>query len=283
MKISGFTIVRNALKYNYPAVEAIKSILPVCDEFIINVGDSQDATLELMQKLQSDFPGKVRIIQNLWDMDESKTVLSRQTNLALKECTGDWAFYLQSDEMVHQDDVPRLKGLMRKYLHDTSVDALRLCWLHFYGSYYRYRIDHGWFQKQDRIIRNNGEIESMMDAWAFRRKDGKPLRTKRTNCLLYHYGWVHPGDIMTQRRLNAELLWGKTVEEEERERDYSYGDLNRFPPYFGSHPSVMKEKVEAHPLSQQDLKDIARRYWWHPMKILKARYKTWKRVKRSIP
>ena len=110
MKISGFTIVRNAVKFNYPVVASISSILPICDEFIVNVGDSEDGTLELIRSIDSP---KIRIIQNQWDMSQGSEVLSQQTNLALKECRGDWAFYLQSDEVIHEDDLNKLKYWMR--------------------------------------------------------------------------------------------------------------------------------------------------------------------------
>lgn len=280
MKISGFSIAWNVEKYDYPFLESIRAILPVCDEFVVNVGKSEDNTLALVKSIRDP---KIRIIETRWNPQDVKDVLSQQTNVALAECKGDWAFYVQADEIIHEHDLPRLKKLMEKHLHDENVDAFRFNWLHFYGSYYRYRIDRGWFQKQDRIIRNNGQIESCIDAWAFRRKDGQPLRSKRTHCLLYHYGWVHPGDIMTARRLMAEKLYdAPRLTDEQKKRAYNYGDLNRFPPYFGSHPSVMKELIDGHELSRQDWADIERRYWWHPMKWLRARYKTFKRVKEAI-
>ena len=279
MKVSGFTIVRNAVKFNYPAVASILSILPICDEFIVNVGASDDNTLDLIKSIASP---KIRILQTTWDFSEGKTVLSRQTNIALKECSGDWAFYLQSDEVIHEKDLLVLRQKMQKYLPDKDVEALRFAWLHFYGSYYRYRIDHGWYQKQDRIIRNNGEIESIGDAYGFERKDRAPLKRKNTGCLLYHYGWVHAGDVMTQRRVNAEQIGFTSLKREERSGEYSYGDLNRFPPYFGSHPTVMKERVAHHALSRNDFKNIQRRYWWHPLRVLKVRYKTGRRVKQRI-
>ena len=279
MKVSGFTIVRNAIKFNYPVLESINSILPVCDEFVINVGDSEDNTLELMQSIRNP---KIRIVQNEWDLSEGKNVLAQQTNLALKECSGDWAFYLQSDEVIHEKDLPGLKAVMEKYLDDESVDALRFQWLHFYGSCYRYRIDKGWFQKQDRIIRNNGQIVSFGDAYGFERKDGKPLRRKNAKCLLYHYGWVHPEDVMTQRRVNAEEIGFTSLEDEEREGDYSYGDLNRFPAYFGSHPMVMKKIINEHGISQKDIRRINKKYWWFPLKWFDIRYKTCRRVKEKI-
>ena len=280
MLVSGFTIVRNAVKFNYPVLESIRSILPICDEFVVNVGDSEDNTLALIRSLNDP---KIRIVQTKWDMSEGNVVLSRQTNIALAECKAPWAFYLQTDEVVHEEDLPVLKKLMERYRDDGNVDALRFKWLHFYGSYYRYRIDSGWYQKQDRIVRNNGTVESFGDAYGFQRKDGKDVRRKNTGCFIYHYGWVQPADVMTQRRVNAEQIGFATItDEKERKQDYSYGDLNRFAPYFGSHPKVMAERLAAHDVSRTDREDIRRRYWWHPMQMLGVRYKTGRRVKYKI-
>ena len=276
MIISGFTIVRNAIKFHYPVVESIKSILPICDEFIVNVGDSDDDTLKLIQSINSP---KIRIIQTTWNMSQGSTVLSEQTNIALKECKGDWAFYLQSDEVVHEADLPRLKTRMQHCLADQNIDALRFKWLHFYGSFWRYRIDYGWYQKQDRIIRNNGQIESFGDAFAFRRKDGQPLRNRPTNCLLYHYGWVNTVANMQDRIRNAQHIG---YQDNNKNVSSGYGDLNRFPAYFGTHPAVMQNVLSQHLLSQQDLNQIRRHFWWHPAFWLHLRYKTFRRVSKAI-
>lgn len=279
MKISGFTIARNCVKFNYPFLESIRSILPICDEFVVNVGDSEDNTLELIESLREP---KIRIIQNKWDFSQGKEVLSYQTNLALKSCRGKWAFYLQGDEVIHEADLARLKSVMQRYENNPAVDALRFRWLHFYGSYYRYRIDHGWYQKQDRIIKNDGTVESFGDAYGFKRKDDAPLRRKNTGCLLYHYGWVQPQELMTQRRVNAETIGFVSLNQNEREQSYSYGNLGRFPVYFGSHPAVMKERIESHALSRQDAGEIQNKYRFHPFRILKVRHKTWQRVKTPL-
>ncbi len=279
MKISGFTIARNAVKFQYPILESIRSVLPLCDEMVVNVGDSEDATLELIQSIGDP---KIKILRNTWDMSLGKEVLSVQTNLALQACQGDWAVYLQSDEVLHEKDLPVLKKCMEKFLFQDDVDALRFRWMHFYGSYHRYRIDRGWYQKQDRIIRNNGQIESFGDAYSFRRKDGQPLRRRNTRCLLYHYGWVHSEEIMAQRNSNAKEIGYASANQADGPEKYSYGDLNRFPAYFGSHPEVMKERIAAHLLSREDGQVIRRKYWWHPMKMLKVRYKTFKRCKTRI-
>lgn len=278
MKVSGFTIARNIRTYHYPVRESICSILPICDEFIVNVGDSQDDTLQMIRSIGSP---KIRIIQNQWDPAMGKEVLSFQTNLALKECSGDWAFYLQLDEVLHEKDLPRIVTIMRENLH-RPVDALRFRWLHFYGSYHRYRIDAGWYQKQDRIIRNNGEVKSVEDAYAFGRADQTPLRRVSTSCFIYHYGWVQPRDVMMQRRYNAERIGFVSLSDPERGREYDFGDLNRFPVYYGSHPAVMVPLVADHEVSRQDWLEIRRRKWWHPFVYLRPRWKTWSRVKHKI-
>lgn len=280
MKISGFTIVRNAIQYRYPVIESINSILPICDEFIVNVGDSKDGTLELIQSIQSP---KIKIVQTIWDMNKGSTVLSEQTNIALGHCTGDWAFYLQTDEVIHESDLPRLVACMKKSFNNPDVDALRFRWLHFYGSHYRYRIDAGWYQKQDRIVRNNGEIRSYGDAFAFERKDGKSLRTTPTGAFIYHYGWVQMPEDMLLRKQNAQAIgYAFASEQKQAPKPHDYGDLNRFPIYFGSHPKVMNHLVEHHPLSQADLKEINRKHWWNPLKVFNVRYKTGRRIKTKI-
>jgi hypothetical protein len=278
MKISGFTIVRNAVKFNYPVAASILSILPICDEFIVNVGDSEDATLDLIRSIASP---KIRIIQNRWDMGRGSAVLSEQTNLALKECTGDWAFYLQSDEVIHEADLGLLRFWMRHYLHRKDVDALRFWWFHFYGSFWRYRIDLGWYQKQDRIIRNNKQIESYGDAFGFRRVDGRPLRVRNTFCYLYHYGWVNSNETMQKRCANASDI-GFLDNTKTGSFAGGYGDLNRFPSYLGTHPAVMKDIVGNHPLSREDFNAILRKTWWNPALWLRLRIKTSRRERERI-
>lgn len=278
MKISGFTIVRNAIKFKYPVLAAIKSILPICDEFIVNVGDSDDGTLQLIQSINDP---KIRIIETQWDLTQGSTVLSEQTNIALKECCGDWAFYVQSDEVIHEVDLPRIKRCMEQNWKDPNIDALRFRWLHFYGSYWRYRIDRGWYQKQDRIIRNNGHIESVGDAFGFARIDGKPLKNALTHCLLYHYGWVNSTEDLRKRAENA-VAMGYADNTKESSFKSGLGDLNRFATYFGTHPIVMQKHIEMHDISTEDRRDIQKKYWWHPALWYRIRYKTGRRMKESI-
>ena len=64
-RISGFTIVRNAIKLDFPVEASIRSILPVCDEVVVNVGRSEDETLDLVRSIGDP---RLRILETEWDM-----------------------------------------------------------------------------------------------------------------------------------------------------------------------------------------------------------------------
>ena len=167
MKVSGFTFVRNVVKYDYPVVESIRSILPIVDEFIVNVGRCDDGTLELIRSIGDP---KIRIVESVWDetLQKDGLIYAQQTNIALAHCTGDWAFYIQADEVVHEDDLPIIQDAMRRHLGNPEVKGLVFRYLHFIADYWS---TNPWFyHKAVRIIRNNGEVESCGDAVGFHLK-----------------------------------------------------------------------------------------------------------------
>lgn len=281
MRVSGFTIVQNAVKYNYPVVEAIKSILPICDEMIVLIGESEDSTLELVESINDP---KIKIFQNRWNFKENRSLeLSKQTNVALSKCTGDWAFYIQSDEAVHENDLPVLKRLMLKHLDDNKIDAIRFKYIHFYGSFYRYRIDGGWYQKEDRIIRNDGNIHSVGDAKGFARIDGEQMKRVASPCYIYHYGWVHDALLMNERRVNTESIWQGEDATGQKSKSFKFQEITKFPIYFGKHPKVMENRVENHRLTVEDLKQIRKQFFWSPFVWIRPRYKTFLRNRKQIP
>src|SRR5690606_13570341 len=103
MKVSGFTFIRNAIRFDYPITEAIISVLPLCDEFVVMVGDSEDNTRNLIERLGSE---KIKIYDSKWDekLRRGGRVLAQETNKALDRISpdSDWAFYIQGDEVLHE-------------------------------------------------------------------------------------------------------------------------------------------------------------------------------------
>jgi hypothetical protein len=279
MRISGFTIARNAVKHKYPVRESILSILPVCDEFIVNLGDSEDATGELIESIGSP---KIKIFSSNWDLSLGDRVLAAETDKALKRCKGDWAFYLQSDEAVHQKDLPGLYRYMERYLKDEKVEGFKLRWLHFYESFYRYRIDGGWFQKQVRIIRNNGSIRSLDDAWGFEKIDKGPFNVVKTPYFIYHYGWINHACSVAER-IAKDRVSNAGIDMPENENSREKTETERMPVYFGTHPAAMDDIISGHKPSRIDLDLIKKRYFWNPLLWFRIRYKTGKRLRAKFP
>lgn len=169
MKVAGFTFIRNALLYDYPVVEAIKSILPVCDYFVAAVGKSEDATLDLVRDIGDP---KIHIMETVWDdsLREGGRVLAQETDKAFDVIPPeyDWCFYIQADECVHESDLPAIQAGMERWLGDPRTEGLLFNYRHFYGSYDFIGVSRKWYRREVRIIRNDKRIRSFRDAQGFR-------------------------------------------------------------------------------------------------------------------
>jgi hypothetical protein len=273
MKISGFTFCRNAIKYDYPIEESIRSILPIVDEFIVNVGKSEDNTLKLIQSIGDP---KIRIIESVWDESLKKDglIFSQQTNIALRQCTGDWAFYLQADEVVHENDLPGLVRKMNEALTKPDVLGLSFRYLHFYGDYYS--INPWFYRRAIRIIRNNGEVESFGDAVGFcikstnefiHPKDGR--RCLASGARIFHYSYVkNPSVLVEKVRYQASRHHGDEIPEDQARRlekdRYEFDQYDILKEYRGSHPQVMSNRLHgANRLRSRRNRWFNPRFYWY--------------------
>lgn len=248
MKIAGFTIIRNAIKYDYPVVEAITSILPICDAFFVGVGNSEDDTRKIIESIASD---KIKIIDTVWNdsLREGGLVLSNETNKVFDAIPAefDWCFYIQSDECVHEKDLEKIKAAAEKYKDDKNVDGLLFGYKHFYGQYNYIGMGRRWYQNEIRIIRNNKNIRSYKDAQGFRMKDNTKLKVKRCGADIYHYGWVKPPKAQQAKQENFHKMWHddewmkKNIPVVE---DFDYSGIDLLELYTGTHPAVMQNRVK---------------------------------------
>lgn len=248
MKVAGFTFIRNAVKNDYPIVEAITSILPLCDEFVVALGDSSDETEKLVKGINSP---KIRIINTVWDdnLREGGAVFARQTDIAFSAVSpdADWAFYIQGDECVHEKYLPLIKKEMEENLDNTSIEGLLFKYLHFYGSYDYYGHSRRWYRREIRILRINKAIRSYRDAQGFR-LDGRKIKVKLIDAFIYHYGWVKPPDGLKNKLRNFNQFyhddaWLLNNLPETFEFDYKNAD--RLVRFRGSHPAVMQKRIAA--------------------------------------
>ena len=246
MQVSGFSFVRNGIKLGYPVTEAIRSILPICDEFIIAIGKSEDDTLEQIKGIGDS---KIRIIETAWDkkMFVHGRINSYQTNIALKECKGDWCFYVQADEVVHEKFLPGIRANMEEFRDDNEVEGLLFNYLHFWGSYDFYQDSRRWYRREIRVIKNNLGVESWESAQGFRR-NGRKIKVVKVDADIYHYGWVRPPKVMKEKQIAFQSLrhsdeWlKKTFADSPAEFDY--GDPKYLAKFEDTHPEVMKERIK---------------------------------------
>lgn len=247
MKVSGFTIIRNAIKFDYPVIEAIQSILPICDEFLVGVGNSEDGTKELIQSIHSP---KIKIMDSVWDdtKREGGLVLSIETNKAFDAISSDsdWCFYIQSDECVHENDLDTIKNAMLKYKDDNDVQGLLFGYKHFYGHYDYIGLGRRWYSNEIRIIKNDKKIRSYKDAQGFRTTDGKKLNVVKIDAFIYHYGWVKPPKAQQAKQESFHKMWHddewmkKNIAQTE---EFDYNAIDFLEIYKGTHPSVYKERI----------------------------------------
>lgn len=248
MKVCGVTIIRNAVKFDYPIVEAITSILPICDEFVVALGDSDDDTEALIRSIPSD---KIRIVHTVWDTSkrEGGTVLAVETNKALEAVSpdADWCFYLQADESIHERYLRGIRSAMEQHLANDKVEGLVFKYLHFYGSYEYIADSRSWYRTEVRIVRNDKRIRSHGDAQGFR-KDGRYLQVKPVDAYVYHYGWVkHPKQQQAKAK-EFNKYWHDdqwVAEHVGAAEEFDYSKIDSLERFEGSHPQVMENRIRS--------------------------------------
>lgn len=248
MKVAGFTFIRNAVKNDYPIVEAIRSILPICDEFVIAVGQSEDETLSLIQKIDSP---KIKIIETVWDdsLREGGKTFAIETNKAYHAISDDtdWAFYIQGDECVHEQYLPIIKQAMIDYLNQENVEGLLFKYKHFYGSYDYYASSRRWYRNEIRVLKFNKTVSSYRDAQGFR-KNGRKIKVKPIDAYIYHYGWVKPPKGLTNKIRNFNQFYHDEQwirEHIPQTLEFDYGNADILEKFEGTHPTVMQKRIDA--------------------------------------
>ena len=252
MRLSGFTFCRNAVRYQYPLIESITSILPIVNEFVVNVGRCDDGTMELVRSIGDP---KIRVIESVWDetLRKDGLIYSQQTNIALSHCTGEWAFYLQADEVIHEQDLSAILKALELNQSKPAVRGLLFRYLHFVGDYWS--LNPWFYHKAVRIIRNNGEVESCGDAVGFHLKatgqyvqSGPPEWLAWSGARVFHYGWVKDPKIMlAKKQEQTKVYHGDAPPPSEaklyHQDAFDFEDYPILKEFRGTHPHVMQARV----------------------------------------
>jgi hypothetical protein len=258
VKISGFTFVRNAITLDFPLKESVLSILPLVDEYVIaySPGNTDDGTLDLIKSIGSE---KIKVVEAKWEPEKfyRNTLYAHLTDIAKANCSGDWLFYLQGDEAVHESSLSVIKKACLEYLVKDEIEGLLFEYRHFWGDYAHCFTHHGWYPREIRIIRNKPEIHSWRDAQSFRiiynfkstaedylkKTDTRKLRVVAIPVYIYHYGWVRNPTKMREKQ-NRMIDTFNPKMDKIQEHAIDYGPLNNVPKFKGQHPKVMTERIK---------------------------------------
>lgn len=238
LKISGFTFLRNAVDLAFPFEQSIRSLLPLVDEYLIAVGESKDDTL---QRIRAIGDPKIRIIETVWNerMSHKGFVYAQQKMIAQYACTGDWAFYLEGDEVLHEAELDNVRSSIRRHHSNPAVEALVFDYHHFFGSPNFIGTGPGWYRRECRLIRNtirtyapDGQYWLVTE----NSKRGRNPRAALANAHIYHYGWIRPQAKMQEKLNQVSKYWSH----EAPEVRYSQVDPQTITRFEGQHPAIME-------------------------------------------
>jgi glycosyltransferase involved in cell wall biosynthesis len=256
MVVSGFSYIRNGFTYQYPFLESIQSILPICDEFVIAVGDSNDGTREAIEALNNP---KIKIIDTIWDeqMREGGKIFAQQANIALNACTGDWLFHIQADELIHEKDLPVIQRAIQGVDSDSRVEGLLFDFLNFYGSYNYLNGTRYQHKKEIRIFRNGLNVFSYRDSQGFRKYPnqlareqnykGDKLWVQDIGVPVYHYSYVRPPKEMNEKSKYFAQFWFNDSDLNKifgERKETNYYDIEKIDLFTGTHPAIMSEWIK---------------------------------------
>lgn len=255
--ISGFTYIRNGFTFGYPFLESMQCILPLVDELVIAVGNSTDGTREAVAALH---PTKIKIIDTVWDdnLREGGKIFAQQANIALDNCKGKWAFHIQADELIHEQDYDKVKQAIAAADKDENIEGIVFDFLNFYGGYHHIGATRKWHRKEVRIIRNLPQIRSYRDSQGFRMyhsveewksgAKGRSLKVLYAPVPYFHYSYARKPQLMQKKNNYFNSFWHDDNwlnENNSKKQEYDYSIVDAVKPFVGTHPKLMQNLVAA--------------------------------------
>jgi hypothetical protein len=242
IKLFGFSILRNGVKYDYSFKESLLSLSGLVESTYLALDPGEDSTKEELSALPS-----LKIIPSTWDMSLKKgLVLSVETNKALDGVRANhgeddeaWGIYLQADEVLHEEDYQLLKrDILRA--QSEGYDAISFRYLHFWQTHHHLVISKKWYPQEIRAIKIKSKIESWGDAQGFRNFS----KIFNSEARIFHYGHVREQNSYNEKmRDMGKFYHSAEMLEEKLSSGLKDSKKNRCVFYFGTHPLVMKDRI----------------------------------------
>jgi len=138
--ISGYTTVFNCIKQEYPFEQSIASMLPFCEEVCVVDGGSTDGTWEkLTEWAKNESKLKIKQITRDWTHPRFAVFDGMQKAESRAMCKSTFCWQMDSDEIVHEDDVQKIFDLCVKF--PAGIDLISLPVVEYWGGPEKVRAD----------------------------------------------------------------------------------------------------------------------------------------------
>ena len=242
VKLYGFGVLKNGVKYDFPFRESLYSMKPITEEIYFALGDSVDTTNAEFEKMNV-----CKTINTTWDASlKDGLVISTETNKAIQFLKSDvsdlshaWGLYLQADEVIHEDDYKIIQKDL-EYCEANGFDAISFRYLHFWQNHHEIAVTKNWYPHEIRAIKLDSPIESWGDGQSF--KNHKKVFF--TEARIFHYGHVREQKAYAEKmRFQSSFHHADHLVEKKKKKDAENSKKHTTLYFFGTHPMVMKERI----------------------------------------
>jgi len=188
--ISVVFVVKNAIKQGYCFIDSLRSCLPIADELIISEGFSEDDTLNHLCKFRTGNRRNTKIVLDQDQWPESSyhgEAITEISTRAMQRATREWIYYLQADEIIHEDTVPHIKAIAKS----SEFNSASFPFHHFINKW-EPAVDDKYYKEAIRMIRRGRDISLMGDAWNFQGEVDPICPAGHSPKPIYHFAWVFP-------------------------------------------------------------------------------------------
>jgi len=185
MSISVVFVIKQGISQGYCFWESLQSCLPFADELIISEGFSTDGTYEALLQFQNKYENRlsIKIYREEWTEESYHGEAIRLVSeVALSMATKEWHYYLQADEVIHEDNIHFIKSVSK-----LKYNSISFRFFHFNRAWVPSKEG---YKEAIRMVRGGKDIKLKGDAYTFEGNDIYPMcPSDKSPKPIYHFNW----------------------------------------------------------------------------------------------